>query len=182
MDIQRLMKIIEPPTSPRGVSCGNWPEIEAQLGTRLPADYKVFIDTYGSGVIDGFLTVFNPFWPNKYINLIDQVPLRLEALGGLRAFADRHPEWLPYRSFPDFAGLFPFAGSDNGDTIYWLTDGHPDNWRIVAGSARSPRFAEFQSNAVTFLADILTKTIACGIFPRDFPSERPIFTQIVISQ
>lgn len=175
MDIDELLQIMPPPNTPEEVDPRGWAAVEARLGTALPADYKVFIDIYGSGVITRFINVFNPFSSNRFVNLIDQLPVRLGALATVQQFTDRHPEWLPYPFFPAIGGLVPFGGDDNGDCIFWITDGLPDQWRVVVNEARAPKYEEFNCNAVTFIGEVLTKRRICKIFPKQFPHMPPMF-------
>jgi hypothetical protein len=178
MDINKLMQILPPPIPPVEISAGMWGAIEDQLGIGLPNDYKAFIDNYGSGTIRRFATVFNPFSQNKHINLAAQLPIRLNVLAGLRRFTDKHPEWLPYNLFPEPCGLFPFAGTNNGDSVYWVTDGPPDAWWVVVGGGRSPRYQEFKCNSTTFFYQILTRPGICDMFPVGFLGLEPPFRSI----
>ena len=50
----------------------DWKVIEKQIGTKLPRDYKKFIEIYGTGWISNFLWIFNPFSINKYLNMINR--------------------------------------------------------------------------------------------------------------
>jgi len=69
-----LAKLISPPSSPNEAPQQNeWPQIETQLGTSLPADYKDLISLYGTGKIDNFFGIFNPSSQNENINLATQL-------------------------------------------------------------------------------------------------------------
>lgn len=46
--LESLCQMIPPPREPVGVS-GDWEIAEDQLGLQLPADFKKFVSTYGSG-------------------------------------------------------------------------------------------------------------------------------------
>src|SRR3954471_10276095 len=56
-DILRLM----PPPADPFVPEGNWERAERRLGTRLPADYRWFVETYGVGTVCGYVWVDPPF-------------------------------------------------------------------------------------------------------------------------
>jgi hypothetical protein len=60
MSVVDLAKLITPPSSPNEAPQQyEWPQIEAQLGTSFPGDYKDFISLYGTGKIDSF-------WPDEF--------------------------------------------------------------------------------------------------------------------
>ena len=61
MTLASLTTILPPPAQP--VETGSrdeWQAVEEDLGCVLPADYKEFIATYGTGDIDDFLQVTTP--------------------------------------------------------------------------------------------------------------------------
>lgn len=160
-----MIKLLPPPSIPREVPLKGWEEVEHRLGTTLPTDYKWFLERYGTGKVKEFLWVFNPFSKNKNINLVEQLCVRV---GGLKYLSEKFPHQYPYSLFPQPGGLFPFAGTDNGDTIYWITEGEPNEWRVAVNDARSPMFEEFKCGAVAFLYGILTQRIVSRVLPRDF--------------
>ena len=53
----------------------DWPEVERRLGTRLPADYKLLIASYGEGSFDDFIWVLHPTTinPNLRVNGVGYV-------------------------------------------------------------------------------------------------------------
>lgn len=46
----------------------------------------------------------------------------------LRQARQEWPWSLPWPIYPEPGGLFPWAVTDNGGTLYWLTEGEPDGW------------------------------------------------------
>src|SRR5215216_143821 len=69
--LERLRELLPPPADP--VEPGRpdgWAAVEATLGTRLPADFKAFTERYGSGTVDDFLYLFNPFAAGQDGNLL----------------------------------------------------------------------------------------------------------------
>ena len=162
MQIDNLRTILPVPPSPVETHCRPWSAVEQEVGTRLPDDYKEFIELYGSGRIGAFIWVLNPFASNQFISLGRQI---VDRLGALEALARDFGEQCPYPLFPQSGGLLPFAVTDNGDVIYWITNGDPNAWRVVVNEARGPRYEEFASNATDFLAAILTHRVNCTVFP-----------------
>src|SRR5262249_20868698 len=113
-----LVSLLPPPPAPAEVpSPHDWNAIERTL-VELPADYKSFMDSYGSGTIDEFITIFNPIASNKNLNLLHQCNVQLGVLRELEASGSEH---IPYRLFPEREGILPFGATDNGDILYWIT-------------------------------------------------------------
>lgn len=120
-----LTRLIPAPKQP--VDTGdeqNWSNMEEKIGISLPTNYKNYISTYGSGQIGRFLWIYNPFSNNKNINLLAQSDIVLDALRTIKA---EHGESVcPYPIFPEKDGLLPFGRTDNGDDLFWLTKGNPE--------------------------------------------------------
>jgi hypothetical protein len=136
----------------------DWYAVEAELGTRLPRDYKTLVELYGPGSFDNFLTVFQPVTPFLTVQLAYRARRSAEILG--------RPE------------LMPVAGTDNGDTLYWLKQpaGEPDAWTITGNGARNARWPQFPGGLVAFLSAVLSGELQFPIFPRGFPRQPPVFT------
>jgi hypothetical protein len=69
--LQRLRELLTPPADP--VEPGRpdgWAAVEAAIGTELPGDFKAFTERYGSGKVDDFLYLFNPFTAGQDGNLL----------------------------------------------------------------------------------------------------------------
>jgi len=169
-----LSRIVSPPAAPVE-NAGSWPQVESDLGTALPDDFKAFIHAYGSGTISNFLTVLNPFSIRPTLNLVQQAR---EQLDTLRELGREFGESCPYPLFPAEGGLLPVAMTDNGDVVYWRTQGKPEQWLIVVNEARGPDYEEFQMNLTTFLAAIMSVRIRCRAFPRGFPGSDRSFSVI----
>jgi hypothetical protein len=175
MSIDRLKTLLPLPTErPPKHEPEAWASVERTL-TPLPADYKDFIDEYGPGYVSEFIWVLSPFIENEYYNLMRQTELQLGALRELKA---KHKNEVPYDLFPAKGGLLPFALTDNGDVLYWKTDGEPASWSVAVNASRDPECEEFRTDMTDFLADIITRKRACRIFPNDFPSGPPTFQPV----
>lgn len=175
MALEDLTQAIVPPESPPTRGAMTWSQIEAQTRTALPRDYKAYIETFGLGYLDHFICVFSPFTDNKYLNLSSQVEIRLAALRELRA---QHHHEVPYALFPNQGGLLPFGATDNGDVFFWLTEGQPDEWKVVLNAARDPRCEEYPGGMTRVLAQLLSKAVRSQILPPDFPSDNPSFNPL----
>jgi hypothetical protein len=170
--VNDLVEIMSPPQNPAEASGEPWDRVEARIGTILPDDYKVFIETYGSGRIDPFIWVLNPFSSRKYINLLGQ---RVMQLSALKEPKDKFDDECPYPLYPESGGLLPCAMTDNGDVIHWLTVGPANEWSIVVNGGRVPVYKSYRMNLTAFLAGLLTGTVRCSIFPQDAFVEKPNF-------
>jgi len=164
MSLSHLTELIGPP--PQSIPSIDWSEVETKIGSPLPPDYRAFIDRFGFGKIDDFIHVFTPYGPTQWVDLIWR--------------SSDHAEWHYFRGeihppFPAAGGLLHFAGTDNGDAIYWKTDRDPLQWSIVIYEGRGPDFEVFEMPMTAFLAEVLSGEIRCGIFPDDFPSQTPRF-------
>lgn len=169
----RLIDVLPCPTSPMEVTASDtWTDVEVSLRQNLPSDFKEFVRSYGTGCIDNFLWVFNPFSANPHLNLLHQLEPRLNAEREIR---DKFPHLVPFALFPERGGLLPFGASDNGDVLFWLTEGVPDQWAVVVCESRGDEYSRFNCTMTEFLAGILNRTLKCEVFPNDFPSLRPQF-------
>jgi len=106
--LERLRQLLPPPAEP--VEPGRpdgWAAVEGTLGTRLPTDFKAFTELYGSGTVDDFLYLFNPFATGQDGNLLVE---KDRVLAGYRQTRARFPERLPLPPFPMRAGCCRLGG------------------------------------------------------------------------
>lgn len=145
--IEDLIKIAPPPVCPvEAGSAGQWDEVERSLGTALPSDYKIIINTYGSGEFNNLFTVFNPF-SSEDMSLLWQagVPdcfMEDEELGRVYSLGSHLEHYQLMRAefselgtsfslFPKPGGLLPLGQDSNGGSAYWLMEGRPDVWPLI---------------------------------------------------
>ena len=143
-----------------------WGAVTSKLGGPLPTDYMQFIDHYGSGTINSFLTVLNPFSANPHVNLLDQMFIQLSALRELRT---RYPENFPFPLFFEPGGLLPWAISDDGDLFCWSTVGASGLWEVVT-VPRSDSPEHFKMGMAQFLARGLAGQVKSSALPPHFAS------------
>jgi hypothetical protein len=176
MSVNALENVLARPEHPHEVpSIGDWASVERELKTKLPEDYKWFIEAFGSGTIDDFLIIFNPFSSNANVNLLQSGQAELKAYAVSKK---QFPELYVHGIYPEPHGILPFGATDNGEVIFWKTTGRPHDWSVVAYESRGPKYFEFAGNCTDFLAAVLRRTIRCDVFPEDFPSITPSFTPI----
>lgn len=161
-----------PPPEPHGLTF-DWTGTEQRLNLRLPADYKLLVETYGPGAFDGFIWVLHPS-DNHNLDLYRQRDSQLDAL---RTLATSGIEEISFSIDPADSVLVPWAITDNGDVCYWVTVpiDDPDNWTVAINESRGPDWAIFEGSASQCLTGLLSQSLRLGIFPDDFPSARPAF-------
>ncbi|WP_032790537.1 SMI1/KNR4 family protein [Streptomyces baarnensis] len=103
--VVRLRELLPPPRS--GGDAVDWEQIGRTTGLAFPADYREFVELYGGGEIDEYLSVNTPPVPGSpYGDLLDR---------GEPALSDRDREelcaLLPGGAVPP---LLPFADSASG--------------------------------------------------------------------
>jgi len=168
------MAILKAPAEPQEISgtANAWDIIESQLGSPLPKDYKDFVNAFGTGSINGFIVVLNPFSSNKFANLLERGQLELEAYATLKT---EFPQYYTHDVYPASDGLLPFAITDNGDVFYWQTLRAPEYWRVIAYEARGPEYYIFNGPMTDFISALLTQSIECRFLPRNLTHHAPYF-------
>ena len=169
-----LRDILAPPAEPADTGGERWAHIELELGSKLPADYKEFIATYGTGGIDRFLYVLNPFTGSPFGRLTAQRVS--ERLYPLRAFRDVDGVGIPYGLYPEPAGLLPWGATSNNDNLCWHTQGDADEWSVVMVDSEL-NWDHFCGTMTECLLAIVRQTYRPSIFPDGFPSLSPAFLQ-----
>ena len=171
MSVETLAEVLKPPANRVPFNPGLWPEVEGRIGN-LPKDYRDFANDFGAGSIDDFAWVYIPLVGNPNLDLLQQIPSHERTLRALKG----DPNYsLPFKVKPEPGGLLPFGTTDNGDGLYWLTEGDPDEWKVVVLEGRAARWELFPETMTGFLAGLLTRRIRCAIFPSDFPRDEPRF-------
>jgi hypothetical protein len=163
--LDRLRSLLPPPAVPTepGRPEG-WAEVEATLGTKLPDDFKVFTQLYGSGKVDDFLYLFNPFAAAPDGNLLFEKDRVLAAYTETRA---KFPGQLPLPPFPEPGGVLPLGRTDNGDELYWMTRGAPDDWSVVLLESRAARQEVHHMPVTGFLIALAKGDLATQVLPDD---------------
>lgn len=168
--IDALLRLVAPPADPVD-GRGDWQQVEAALGLPLPSDFKALTTHYGLGQFVGFITPLTPFGSR---DLLLGAARRL--LDGERAFRDQHPDRCPHPFHPEPGGLLPWAGTDNGDRLCWLTEGDdPDAWPVVAWNPRSWRYETHRTGAAGFLHAWLSGQVTTTVFGPNAHTAAPWF-------
>ena len=166
-------KLLAVPTKPfETAGPADWQHVEQRLVTALPTDYKQFIQLYGTGAINEFLVIWNPFASNEYVNLLQRSQVEGDAY---RSTKSSYPHHFVDDVYPDLGGLLAFAATDNGEVLYWRTQGQPDQWTVSVYESRGPKHFDCNGSMTQFLIWLLTKTINCDVLPWQFLEMPPEF-------
>jgi hypothetical protein len=149
MSVTELLEVLPKAARPHCAITdpSQWLIIEEKLKTQLPADFKNFIGTYGTGLIGDFVLIFNPFSDDKPTNFFYYMDFILGLENNRRA--------APLPLFPAPDGLLPFGKTIDGDSLFWTTKGKPDNWTIVVKEVRSKHYEPYTMNMTTFLVKLI---------------------------
>ncbi|OWK36182.1 hypothetical protein FRUB_08745 [Fimbriiglobus ruber] len=102
---------------------------------RLPGSYKALVEQFGASSWQDFLHVLSPFDGRMELRQVGSTTLEAD-----RAVRREFPWHYPLPLYPEPGGMLPWAVSDNGDTLYFITAGPPDEWPSVIKGARAPEF------------------------------------------
>ncbi|MFD3554456.1 SMI1/KNR4 family protein [Streptomyces goshikiensis] len=149
--VARLREVLPPPVS--GGDSIDWQEIERTAGLTFPVDYREFVESYGGGEIDEYLSISTPPVPGSaYGDLLDRRDSVLSPPDREHLIA-----LLPGSELPS---LLPFADSASSDVAFWLCEGAPDDWRVAIFRRQTPygmnRWTVFDGGMASFCVAVLT--------------------------
>jgi ribosomal protein L7/L12 len=159
--IDDLVRLVPPPEAPVD-AIGDWERVETDLALKLPSDFKMLIQRYGFGQFASFIILLSPFGPHA---MLFYEARRLQEDN--RPFLETHPDLRSYAFYPEPGGLLPWARTDNGERLCWLTEGRPDTWTTVIWNPRAWDFEAHAVGAVAFLHGWLTGQTCKRIFSYD---------------
>jgi len=138
--LERLGAVIGPPPE-GGVVPVPWGLGPAVMGFQLPADYRAFVDRYGSVSISGELHIYTPSAVPGYtigrplgfegfLSVTTDPDTYSASLG--QAYLDGDYDECPYPMFPAEGGLLNWGNNGNADHFFWLMRGpDPDRWPVA---------------------------------------------------
>lgn len=124
-DLKSLSELVPPPASPVSADSG-WQEVETKLGVELPSDYKAFVSIYGSGSLQSFVHIVN--YSDDRLSSEELISV---VFSQLESYMDAG-KCEEFKAFPEEGGLLPFASTDDGNYLFWKTEGKPQQWAVVA--------------------------------------------------
>jgi hypothetical protein len=162
MVLDRLRQL-HPPTAPAVLTASQWAIVEKQLGIALPDDYKELLGLYVEGPPLGEWYGFYNFLTEKgraaaQKDLTHLRWVREQVNGELHHMAEvlGRPErtvrpCVPFPVYPESGGLYPWGWAQDGWTFYWLCDGTPQTWHVVAGFKWVEEFRRLTAKTATQL-------------------------------
>jgi hypothetical protein len=160
MSDSRLSKLLSIPRGGAEQSDARWRAAEEALGLKLPGSYKSLVDHFGASSWADFLHVLSPF--DDRLNLQRRGQQELDAdRESRRAFPSDYPLGL----YPEPGGLLPWAVTDNGDTLYFITAGPPDDWPTVIKGPRAPEFEVSFLPPALLIHHVAAGTLRSAILP-----------------
>jgi len=133
----------------------DWAAIEGEVGSRLPADYKLVAESFPYGWFRRFVRVQPPERLSDYDQPLSEFASgQLEALREWRATGEVS---FPYPLFPEPGGVLPWGHIRSPGLAFWLTGpGDPDGWPVVV----SPEEFEYWDRFDGSMCDFLTEVVA----------------------
>lgn len=142
-DFDALRRLMPPPDDP-GLSV-DWDRMTKSWGTPFPADYRAFIDLYGTGTIENHLVVVRP------------EPKDAPSDSGMvNETATAHLNWPRGSKAPELAGAEPalitWGVNESPDLLCWDASGSdPDSWPVVVFAADDVQWRRYDCGMVGFL-------------------------------
>jgi len=165
LSVEQLQRVLPVPRTPQ--SNGDpesWHNVEKTIGLLLPSDYKDYITMYGDGQIGRFLTPLNPFSRRAATNLMESAPRIIRSYDQLVSALDK--DVCPYPFYPEIGGLYPWATTNDGDGLFWLTNGPQDAWPVVVAALETREQVDIYRQSMTsFLADWVIGQLVIEGFP-----------------
>jgi hypothetical protein len=126
----------------------DWASVESRLGTALPADYKELAERFGHGAFDDYLELVLP----------ERTPGALDLVSTTEFQAECGNWWAPYGRYPSPGGLLQWAGSEQEQSFYWITEGDdPDRWPVYVTDVDPTDGERCDYSASEFVCRVLTE-------------------------
>lgn len=177
MTLQNLLKVLPTPTNPiEIVDDSQWKTYELVTGITLPDDYKAYLSVFGTGIIGYVITPYNPFCTRPLWKVRYSCRKWMQEATAIVQFKQQFgAETFPYMLYPETDGVLPWGSTDNGDRLYWLTTGSPNEWSVVINEVRSSIFEHFACSMTDFLYKLIVGDIQSEIIPHDCLDQDSLF-------
>jgi hypothetical protein len=87
--------------------------------------------------------------------------------GAYRQTRARFPDRLAMPPFPEPGGVLPLGRTDNGDELYWVTQGHADDWPVALVESRAALQELHAMPVPGFLTALAANQLTSRILPAD---------------
>jgi hypothetical protein len=150
-----LKRLLPPPERP-AVSEYDWPAIEAEIGTALPADYKSLVDAYGPVRFSANLRLCTPHGRPGGLDLTCWLELTRELLGD--PACPPQSDHIPAGFALDPDALTAWGSITGSEYCLWYAAGpDPDVWPVIVGGPTVWGF--YSGTATEFIVALLTRTL-----------------------
>lgn len=150
--------------SPEANRTFDWQAIEADLGLRLPADYKLIAESFPGGWFRQFVEVWLPDQPTRLLSEFARGELE-----SVREYKATGEGTFPFPLFPDPGGVLPWGYLRSPGLAYWLTGpGDPDDWPLVLATEDGDYWDRFDGPVCEFLIEVVLGRYDASGFPDDY--------------
>lgn len=149
-DLEALRRMMPPPAAPDLVV--DWAQLRQSWGKEFPADYRQFMEVYGPGGIDDFLSIVPPESRDAESD---------PSIGGMACeTATAELLWTEVPKEDGLAGAEPLViawGVDSGaDSLCWDASGDdPDAWPVLVWCRGDAMWRRYDCGMVEFLLRVL---------------------------
>jgi hypothetical protein len=160
--LTELNRLMAPPAAPVGVpSSEALKNSELSIG-RLPEDYNLYINAYGVGKVDDFISIFVPYAANSYVDIIRANTVNNKWM--LQTWQMSCPN-----NRDSDRKVLQFGITDNGDYLCWSVASNSDRWQILVFNGVAGECEVFDMSMAEFLVKILSRQLVVKAFPQSFP-------------
>jgi hypothetical protein len=162
MSLAELIEVVPPSPEPVETDPSEAKHAVEALGVALPQDLYDFGLRYGSGMFGDAIRVYNPFGANYLacVRMVGDCYRDLKSAEG--------DEFIPYDIFPTSPGLLAWGDEVNGNVLFWLTQGEPNDWPIILFSRHDGSFERWDMPLTTFLAKVFKAEVDCVLGDREW--------------
>lgn len=172
MGIERIKEIMAVPAHKMDSVGHQWDLFPSDLAMTLPTVYKEFLSAYGTGVINEFLWILNPFSANKNLNIEKMRYYQFSYRHMQEVFPDDYERNVP-------GSFLTWASTDNGDGVFWVIDGgHSNEWQVGIHSSDQGEEELTGLNTTQFFESLVKNTLKSLILPRQFLESEKIFISV----
>ncbi|MEU8576399.1 SMI1/KNR4 family protein [Streptomyces asoensis] len=152
--VGRIRQVLPPP--PSGGDAIDWERVYRSTGWKFPTDYKEFVEIYGGGEVNEYLSVRTPpVEGSPFGTILEGVDPALPP--------DCHAELAPSLTASEELRLLPLGATGTGDVVFWLIAEVEENWKVVTFRRQSPygekRWSIFDGGMADFLWSLLNGSI-----------------------
>lgn len=149
MDAMETLRGLMPPTAETDTSV-DWARIRESWGSDFPGDYRRFIETYGAGTAENYLSVLKP-------EVKGEEPARD---GMLMETLNAEDAWEEVPKSPELSAASPeliaWAVDASADILCWDASGDdPDRWPVLVCARDDDLWRRYDCGMAEFLSRVL---------------------------